>query len=866
MRRGSERRWRAWALAAAAATSLAGNGFARSADDPRGFAELDAMLASLGETGLRVDLAIAALESPVRSDTDARRERFESLARPIDRWLSEPVSAEERLLRLERVARLAQLAERDEADSLRWPLATGRYLAAASAADLLRSGAASAMGQAALAERFAACAEAFDLLEREASLERSRLASRLLRTSGVETDLVAEEQRRLDADSVRARFLAGWSQVQRALLAADLAEARVAARQAQSRLLPLLDTGSEDPRPGEVSVDRRGDAGFAQTMLGAAIARGTLEGSAEGRAWLDLLGHPNVDREIAAARPAWELLMLAAADEAETLQAMLEQWPRERLAEGPLRPEWIRMAAVAAWSRASRAPRWAAALDAALAASAARGDVAGVGEMIARLSERTPPSSPLAMAWSEAWSAREQALARGGAADWAEAADRLLRAANLLAARGEASDPGAVRFERLAAEALLEAGLPSEAIAALDRRKDESPESAWLRLVALDRLRSVGSIEERAAAQQRWSEAGRRFLEQHPDHPRASLVAVRLGGDRMDLAALEAFASTRDPQLAREARSAIAERLAFAERDERLALAIALRRLGPTAIERGEVEVAKDPAARREAFGLVEATLVVEDPDPARAADLLERLDPAMLARRGIEVTARERDVWRLHRAELAWLAGDAAAAQSDRDAAINEARNRGDSAWASAAARRWLARVAATWSAQSADAASSELLWRAAIDVLELAPESDPVVPAASLEAMKAAEARWRISGDAGHARSWRSAAERAAREAASAEASLSLAEAALALGDANAAVEASREALQRSGRGEPRWRRAKRLQIESLARIDPAQARAVLDQLRVLDPQWREGTDGEALSVLDAQLPPAPPREVAP
>ncbi|MGA1517070.1 MAG: hypothetical protein ACO396_04795, partial [Phycisphaerales bacterium] len=244
------------------------------------------MLASLGETGLRVDLAIAALESPVRSDTDARRERFESLARPIDRWLSEPVSAEERLLRLERVARLAQLAERDEADSLRWPLATGRYLAAASAADLLRSGAASAMGQAALAERFAACAEAFDLLEREASLERSRLASRLLRTSGVETDLVAEEQRRLDADSVRARFLAGWSQVQRALLAADLAEARVAARQAQSRLLPLLDTGSEDPRPGEVSVDRRGDAGFAQTMLGAAIARGTLEGSAEGRAWL----------------------------------------------------------------------------------------------------------------------------------------------------------------------------------------------------------------------------------------------------------------------------------------------------------------------------------------------------------------------------------------------------------------------------------------------------------------------------------------------------------------------------------------------------------------------------------------------------
>ncbi len=204
---------------------------AATADDPRGFAELDAMLASLDETGLRVDLAIAALESPVRSDPESRRERFESLAKPIERWLAEPVPPAERLVRLDRISRLAALAERDEADSLRWPLATGRYLAAAAAADLLRSGNATSIGQAALAERFAACAEAFDLLEREASLERSRLASRLLRTSGIETDLVAEEQRRLDAESVRARFLAGWSQVQRATLAADPAETRVAARQ-----------------------------------------------------------------------------------------------------------------------------------------------------------------------------------------------------------------------------------------------------------------------------------------------------------------------------------------------------------------------------------------------------------------------------------------------------------------------------------------------------------------------------------------------------------------------------------------------------------------------------------------------------------
>ena len=215
MPRASERRERsprparrAAGLAAfALAVALGARAAAAATDDPRGFAELDAMLTSLDETGLRVDLAIAALESPVRSDPESRRERFETLAKPIERWLAEPVSPAERLDRLERVARLANLAERDEADSLRWPLATGRYLAAAAAADLLRSGSATAIGQAALAERFAACAESFDLLEREASLERSRLASRLLRTSGVETDLVAEEQRRLDAESVRASML-----------------------------------------------------------------------------------------------------------------------------------------------------------------------------------------------------------------------------------------------------------------------------------------------------------------------------------------------------------------------------------------------------------------------------------------------------------------------------------------------------------------------------------------------------------------------------------------------------------------------------------------------------------------------------------
>ncbi|MFZ9692111.1 MAG: hypothetical protein ACO3EP_08710, partial [Phycisphaerales bacterium] len=135
------------AISLAAAACLSASSV--RADDPRGFAELDAMLASVGETGLRVDLAIAALESSVRSDTDSRRSRFESLARPIERWLSEPVSAEERLKRLERASRLAEMAERDEAESLRWPLATGRYLAAASAAALLRSGGAAALGQAA---------------------------------------------------------------------------------------------------------------------------------------------------------------------------------------------------------------------------------------------------------------------------------------------------------------------------------------------------------------------------------------------------------------------------------------------------------------------------------------------------------------------------------------------------------------------------------------------------------------------------------------------------------------------------------------------------------------------------------------------
>ena len=838
---------------------------AATADDPRGFAELDAMLATLDETGLRVDLAIAALESPVRNDPESRRERFESLAKPIERWLAEPVPPAERLDRLDRVSRLAALAERDEADSLRWPLATGRYLAAAAAADLLRSGNATSIGQAALAERFAACAETFDLLEREASLERSRLASRLLRTSGIETDLVAEEQRRLDAESVRARFLAGWSQVQRATLAADPAEARVAARQAQSRLLPLLDAGSDDPRPSEVSVDRRGDTGFAQTILGAAIARGALEGAAEGRAWLELLSQANVDRAILAARPAWELLMLAAADDAESMQAMLDRWPQERGGEGPPRPEWLRMAAVAAWPRASRSSRWAAPLDAALAASASRGDLAGVGEVIDRLAAEASPPSPLAQAWHEAWAARDRAVRVGGAEDWLDASDRLLRVANMLAARGEPGRPGAARFERLAVECLLEAVAPAEAIAVLDRSGDESPESAWLRLVALDRLRGVGAPEARSLAEAQWSEAGRRFLEMHPDHPRASLVAVRLGGERMDLPSLEAFATTRDPQLAREARVAIAERLAIAAKDDRLELARTLRRLGPTMLERDRA-LAKDPAARREAMSLLEATLVVEDPDPARAAALIDLLDPEAAAVAGAAISARDRDAWLLHRADLAWIEGDAAAAQNSRDLAMNAARNRGDSAWAGAAARRWLARIAAKWSPESADAASSEALWRAASDVLELAEASDPVVPAAAVEAMRAAEARWRISGDLGHARSWRSAAARAMEAAPSAAASTSFAEAAFALGDANAAVEAAREALSRSSRGDAGWRRAKRLQIEALAKLDPAQARAVLEQWKVLDPQWRDGEDGRAIVELDRRLPPARPREVSP
>jgi hypothetical protein len=86
-------------------------------------------------------------------------------------------------------------------------------------------------------------------------------------------------------------------------------------------------------------------------------------------------------------------------------------------------------------------------------------------------------------------------------------------------------------------------------------------------------------------------------------------------------------------------------------------------------------------------------------------------------------------------------------------------------------------------------------------------------------------------------------------------------VAAASAAAGRWNDVLDASRRLIAGRPRGGEAWRAAKALQIEALAELDPVQARAVLEQHRVLDPEWDRGAVGMRLRRLHERLPEALP-----
>lgn len=808
----------AGAVAIAMVLGAGGASSAAALDEPRGAAEIDRLLASIGERDLRLDLLAWRAASLPPSREAARLRIFGEMATLLGEFLgaSGPDDRPARLARAESLLALA--ASPREADPIRWEIALQRGIAAAELAERWRSRSRhhpSHADRAAEESRIRGwLRESAETLEQGVeNRERARreLLSQMRRASGAEADLLAERQLLLASDSERGRFLAAWAWLGLVLLDRD----RDAAARAERLLASLLDAG-EDPSAAEISIDRRAESSFCRAIVGMAVARSLTRSPSEGRAWLGLLESGAVPSEIAGTLPEWSLELALQSAEWEVAERVVSSSSTGRVPQRALE----RAAAAAI----DRAPAEAGARRLAEAAIALLLEEEATDAVIALAGAGDPRGRP---EWCEADGFVARALAalqavRGGHEPSA-AVESLLEAA----ADPRARDAAAATLALEAAGRWLQVGEARRALEAIEIREwhGELPSRlaerlSWLRLAILDRLPAD-------AAGGRWAEAAGQFLASFPLSEGAPLLRLRLEGSRLPAAEIAARVRASrggafEEAVAQEGAALLRSRLQDPLATERRDAANALRSI----LARGGAEL---PAADR--LDLAESLLAIGDPASIEAAG--RRLAEAW--QEGLVGDQRDR-WWRLEAERL--LA-------------------RGEIAAAAAAARR-----SEAFSAEGAWGRRLAAAWRAAPERIDLA---DAMVGAISLEereidllqaAAAAAEARWRAEPSDGRGARWIDLATRAAELEPSNEAIAAIGRAAASTAAWPQALESSRELLSRLPADSDGWLDAKRLQLASLAEIDPGRAAAVLRQHQALRPEWRRGRHGEWLAALEQRL----------
>jgi len=789
---------------------------------PQGFPEVDRLLATIGESDLRIDLLEAWLATLSPREHAAEREAVHrGLMATLRRHLRE--------------APLAEVSRRlDRAEALRGATATATEQAA------LRREIALFKGVAATAEagwwrersRFdPAAAEAPEAIERLAAwLEQSAIdleaeAARLENHGRGGTSGGGSAREPSAAGEIaRWRLLAGWSWLERARLDGD----RIAAQRGEALLLPLLDAGVPDPRPVEISLDLRADPGFSRALLGMALARTMTRSLEEGLRWLRLLDAPPVEARLREERRAWALELHLLGDDPDGGLRVLEEWGD--LDGVPVSGSTLRRAAAAAIDRSAADARW--------------GPLA-TGALL-QLLDREAFAEVVQLAPSPEEAARHRA---GGSAEdrFVDAALIALHRVERSAPPGEAATllehaaaaPGATPRaaagllllaleQRLAGDAPIEAALSrfdAARFAALSA--DAQARAAWWRVAALQRAAAEGTRPRDA-----WREAADDFLQQAPQHPAAPLLRLQLEGDRMS------------PRQIAVAAAAAGEGVwQAAARSQAIELLLAGVRSGDASRRRASAEVLRELLPPAPEWDAPVARLAVAEALLASATTPAERvLAEALLSDAPPGWAARAPEHAALPR-RLAILQATSALARGDLGAA--------EAAWQRSEPRsqgEWLGLLASAW-----EATPTRLDLADAIALLpEASGEWAPL-------AVGPAAAAWQEAPTQARADRWLAIARAAADRVGETDRAVATAEVAAAAAAARSwavLLEHARRLLALHEAGSEAWLDAKRFQLEALEQLDPQRAGAVLRQHQALRPQWREQRHGGWFEALARRL----------
>ena len=181
--------------------------------------------------------------------------------------------------------------------------------------------------------------------------ERVRLTERrLMRASGGDAALLAEQAERSQRQHDQGAFLGAWALYYQSWLHERAENARVA----EDLFGQLLAPDSTRPQPNEVSVDLRSVEAVARSILGMALCKSLTASSATAIKWIELLEDERAYPALREQVPAWKIVIHLEHREYRQAQAILTA----RTASGEPPPlAWLRLAAVHALERAAARAR-----------------------------------------------------------------------------------------------------------------------------------------------------------------------------------------------------------------------------------------------------------------------------------------------------------------------------------------------------------------------------------------------------------------------------------------------------------------------------------------------------------------------------
>jgi len=700
---------------------------------------------------------------------------------------------------------------------------------------------------------------------------------RLMRTGGDDARALADEAEAIQRLHTQCTFVTAWALYYQSWLNDRPENARVA----EAMFADLLSAESARPRPDEISVDFRALEAMARSILGMALCKSITSSSAVAMSWIELLEHPMTYEPIREQTPIWKLVILFEHGEYLAAGRLLDSFG----ADGePVPLSWIRLAAVHALE-AEHGSRAAADLArVAMTTLAARGELRAVLDLAGRYGVESLGTSGFAFRYVRGVQSYQAARMRHDG-EQPIADEAILAVYRQAVAEFETAlnERDAAKYPEAAASCrwligwcrffegrFLDARASFEH-AAERLGNEQASEALWMAVVSLDyALKSDRGNQETLRAEM--ADLIDDVLARYPLSRYTAKLRLRRAMQREPSAEvveeLLAIGSGSDVYVAARRRAAqiLYQLFRTTAGEGRLAygneyLGVALPLL--TRPDKGDARAADVYVARSRR--VLEVALTDGIVRLTAAGRVLGDLDGLM--RDGTLDLAPWHDELSCRRVQERLLADDAPVAAVMADTLWESS---GGSVWSRLAERALFRYGLARWKSMDPAAETAGVYLQLVVDhglrVLEEFKDRPDALSQTRILAWHAAVAEamlqvWQRAGDPGRGALALALYERlltvAPRDARFLHATATLAQA---LSNNQLALSCWRTLAAGTPPQTDRWYEARFHQISLLADIDPARARAVMDQHRQLNPDYGPDPWGVRLRQLDLRLADAP------